>query len=102
MITDAEAQQKLLNIIVNVQEFIPDFLSEQLGPDYFDLRYKTFVKGVEQSYQDSQGFTEEYYIDFVSKSVANGDYKKWTGSEVSSQKLAVGNEKEYIFHYKKS
>jgi replicative DNA helicase len=94
MITDAEAQQKLLNIVANKQEFIPDFLSEQIGIEYFDAKYRPFVRGIEQSYQDSQAFTEEYYNDFISKSVANGDYNKWTGSEVSSQKIAVGNEKD--------
>lgn len=96
MINDKDAfdyQQKLLNIIINRQEFIPDFVSEQIGPDYFYPQLKPLVLGIEKSYQDSEAFTQDYFIDFVTKSVANGDYKKWTDSEVSSQKLASVNEK---------
>ena len=89
MINDSEAQQKLLNILLNNQGLIPEFIAEQISPEHFDTKCKIIVHGIINSYKEEQKFTEEYYLDFVARSVANGDYRKWTESEVSSSKLAV-------------
>lgn len=90
---DHEAQQKLLNLVVTHQDFISQMLAADISPEHFDSRYRTLVHAVEESHQTSSKFTEDYYIDFVTRSVANGNYKKWSRSEVSSTKIASANEK---------
>jgi replicative DNA helicase len=92
-ITELEAQEKLLHLVINRNELIPEFLAEQMGPAYFESKYRPFIYGIEQSHQDSEKFTENYYLDFIARAAANGDYKKWTGSEIESAKFAQQTEK---------
>lgn len=90
---DLEAQQKLLYLVINHQDFIAQLLAEDINPEYFDTKYKCLMFGIEESHQRNQKFTEAFFEDFVTKAVANGNYKKWTGSEVTSTKIASSNEK---------
>lgn len=90
---EVECQQKILNLIINNQEFIPEFISEQISSEYFDNKYRCLVNGIVESNRNSNKFTEQYFFDFVARSVSNGDYKKWSGSEVTSSKIALTNEK---------
>lgn len=90
---DIEAQQKLLYLVINHQEFISQMLAEDLGADFFHAKYKTLVHALASANNSSVKLTEEYYIDFVCRSVSNGDYKKWSQSEVSSTIIARSNEK---------
>lgn len=90
---DIEAQQKLLYLVINHQDHIAQLLAEDINPDYFDSKYKCLMYGIEDSHRSSSKFTEEFFEDFVVKAVANGNYKKWTGSEVTSSKIAASVEK---------
>jgi NhaP-type Na+/H+ and K+/H+ antiporter len=90
---DIEAQQKLLYLVINNQDFVAQLLAEDINPDFFDTKYKALMYGIEQSHQSNSKFTEEFYLDFVNKAVANNNYKKWTGSEVTSTKIAATIEK---------
>jgi len=92
-ITESEAQEKLINLLVNNQSFIPEFLSQDFGPEYFDAKYKPLLSAIEYSHQKSQPFTENYFLDFISTSVSNGNYKEWTGNDVSSIIISHTNEK---------
>lgn len=91
--TDHDAQQKLLSIVIANQDFVSQMLAADISPEHFDVKYRTIVHGLEEAHQTSSKFTEDYYIDFVARSVANGNYKKWSSSEVSSTKIASLNEK---------
>lgn len=90
---ETEAQEKLIHSLITYSNLISEFLAQQMGPEYFDVKYRPFIYAIEQSHQDSEKFTEEYYLDFVTKAVANGDYKKWTKSEVEGSKLVHHAEK---------
>lgn len=93
MTNDHEAQQKLLNLVVTNQDFVSQMLAADISPEHFDTKYRTIVHGLEEAHQSSSKFTEDFYVDFVTRSVANGNYKKWSQSEVSSTKIASANEK---------
>jgi replicative DNA helicase len=90
---DTEVQQKLLYLLLNYQDLIPQFLANDFSAEYFDSKYKTLIHSIEFANHVNTKVTQEYYIDFVGKSVSNGDYKKWSGSEVTSIKIATLNEK---------
>lgn len=91
--TDHDAQQKLLNIVVTNHDFISQMLAADISPENFDTKYRTIVHGLEEAHQTNSKFSEDYYVDFVTRSVTNGNYKKWSHSEVSSTKIASANEK---------
>lgn len=91
-ITESESQEKLLNLLINYQDLIPEFLSKDIGPEYFDPKYRPLIYAIEESHVRSQFFTQNYFLDFVQRSVGNGDYKKWTGNDVSSSIIAHTNE----------
>jgi len=91
-ITESESQEKLLNLVINNQELIPIFLSKDYGPEHFDPKYRPLVYAIEESHIRSQIFTQNYFLDFVQRSVGTGDYKKWTGNDVASSIIAHTNE----------
>ena len=90
---DIEAQQKLLYLVLNHQDYVSQLLAENIEPDHFDIKYKTIAYALEESHSASSKCTEQYYLDFVCRSVLNGNYKKWTGSEATSTTITKLAEK---------
>ncbi len=83
-LSENESQEKLIHILIKNQNILPEFFSGDISVDYFDDKYKPIIVSLEECNHKSEKFTENYYIDFISRSVANGDYKKWTGNQVES------------------
>lgn len=92
-ITESESQEKLLNLLINDQKFIPEFLSLELGPEYFAHKFRPLIYAIEEAHKNSQQFTENFYLDFINRAASNGDYRKWTGSDIESTIIAHTNEK---------
>jgi len=91
-INDLDSQEKLLHLLINNEGLIPEFVTGQFGPDYFEDKHRPMIYGIEECHQAGEKFTDSYYLDFIARSVANGDYRKWTGSEVVSSKFAQQTE----------
>ena len=92
-ITESEAQKKILYLLVNHQQLIAEFVTMEIGPEYFEQQFVPLVHAIEESYRNNNRFTEEYFLDFIARSVGNGNYKKWTGNDVESKIVAHGNER---------
>jgi len=92
-ITELESQEKLIHLLLNNQNLVSEFLADQYGPEFFDQKYRVMLHGIEECHHRSESFTENYFLDFVTRSVATGDYRKWSGSEVESSFFAQQTEK---------
>jgi replicative DNA helicase len=92
-IIEAESQEKLLYLLINHSSLVPDFLSQQIGLEFFEPKYRPIIAAIELAHNSSEQFTENYFIDYIIKSVSNGDYKKLTGNDAVGVKIAQTNER---------
>ena len=96
-----ECQEKIINLLINNHDLINIFVANKHSLETFDPRYRPVLFALYDAHTRSVRLTENGYIDFIERSVADGSYAKWTEKKVDGPKQPVMAERALFLNVSK-